>query len=137
MTEDQINAIIFFAFILFLILALQSGYLTWLVGFALGSLLALFIGLFTSTKKMKKIFEPRLNKLLQSNCDELLREDDILLQSTVYSQTILFVVVSLLSNDVVTLAGIDIKIMIIVIAIGFFTIRSLAKLKDSNKLRRY
>lgn len=66
--------------------------------------------------------------------DELEREDDILLQATGFSQSILFIYLTLLPrNEIIEF----LKVLVASTAFVFYIIRASAKLKKNNTLRYY
>jgi hypothetical protein len=68
----------------------------------------------------------------QAEEEELKREDDILLQSTAFSQSILFIYLTLMEPTELILA---LKFFIPFFAFLFYTVRAYAKLKNSNQYR--
>jgi len=73
-------------------------------------------------------------KFKKATPDELHREDDVLLQATAFSQSVLVILLSQLSDE--KLRG-YVLYFIILVAITFYGLRAWAKIKDSQKYRYY
>ena len=71
-------------------------------------------------------------KTRQAKCDELKREDDVLLQAVAFSQSVLFVYLSLIDgSDVIT----GFKIIVPIVAVLFYALRAWGKITDNAKYR--
>ena len=74
-------------------------------------------------------------KVTEANPEEIKREDDVLLEAVAFSQSILFVLLSLMQSEdklrEALLSG------IVLTTIAFYTLRAWAKIKDSPKYRYY
>jgi len=73
-------------------------------------------------------------KFIKATPDELQREDDVLLQATAFSQSVLVILLSQLSDE--KLRG-HVLYFIVLVAITFYGLRAWAKIKDSQKYRYY
>jgi len=73
-------------------------------------------------------------KFIKATPDELHREDDVLLQATAFSQSVLVILLSQLSDE--KLRGL-VLYFIVLVAITFYGLRAWAKIKDSQKYRYY
>lgn len=96
--------------------------------FSLGviaSFLMSIIGMIIGTKLGAKVTEAKP--------EELQREDDVLLQAVAFSQSLLFVLLSLTSSEQRQL----LIYAIAIVTITFYTLRAWAKIKDSSKYRYY
>lgn len=91
------------------------------------------IGYLISQKSIEKA-KSYGEKTRQAQADELYREDDVLLQSIIFSQSVLFIYLNLIESS--TFVNI-LKIIIPIFAITFYTIRSLGKILNNPKYRYY
>jgi len=71
----------------------------------------------------------------KAGSQELFREDDVLLQSTALSQTILYFLINLTLKD--EKAKMFLGGVVITFAVAFYSIRALAKIKNKPKFRYY
>jgi hypothetical protein len=76
----------------------------------------------------------RFSANIKASTEELSREDDVLLQSTAFSQSVFFIYLNLiLSSRLVEI----LKWTVPTVAVLFYAIRAYAKIKDSPKYRYY
>jgi hypothetical protein len=73
-------------------------------------------------------------RFTKATLDELHREDDVLLQATAFSQSVLVILLSQLSSE--KLRGF-VLYFIVLVAVTFYGLRAWAKIKDSQKYRYY
>jgi len=75
------------------------------------------------------------DRVKKADAKEIRREDDVLLESVAFSQSILFVLLSIMQSEdrlrEVLLIG------TVVTTLSFYTLRAWAKIKDSSKYRYY
>ena len=97
------------------LLGILSNFLAWVLAYEIGKRLG--------------------SKFTKATSEELRREDDVLLQATAFSQSVLVIILSLMSGED-TLRR-QIIYFIIIVAVSFYALRAWAMIKDSSKYRYY
>jgi len=121
---------IFFGSILLFLIVTETTVMLWLVPIYVALLLGLPIRYFGERKA--RDLELKTHK---AKPEEIQREDDVLLQSVAFSQSILFVMVNLLSIDIPS--KLFLAVLVAVCAATCYVLRALGKIKDNARYRFY
>lgn len=89
------------------------------------SISIMIVGLIIATRLSAKVTKATL--------EELQREDDVLLQAVGFSQSVLFIVLSLMPSE----DKLQWSFLIAIVTITFYALRAWAKIKNSPKYRYY
>jgi len=74
-------------------------------------------------------------KFAKATQEELNREDDVLLQATAFSQSVLIIIASQMLSE--NRLSITLLTLTIIVTVAFYTLRAWAKIKNSQKHRYY